>query len=295
MGSQFIDRSIRSNDRSHHDVSSLAAFIILHQQFGNNFHISPALRYEKEWIPQLNLFYRIKKLLLRASTGKTIRDADFTERYNNYGKVLVSSGNIGNPGLDAESSWTVETGADYFASASLKFSATFFAKYYTDLIDWVNTPYAQMPRKDNLSPTGNYFLAKNISELTTSGLETSVQYQTKTFNGHIGLVVTNSSSTPSLYISSHAKLLLNYSLQYRHKFLQLSLNGLYKQRQEQKVNASLAELSKDYFLMNGKLSAFIKKNSLFLQCDNLFDKVYADRFGVPMPGRWFSGGLQLSL
>ncbi len=291
LGSQFINRSIRSNDRGDHEVNTLAGFIIFNKQFGANFHVSPALRYEKELIPQLNLSYRIKKILLRASGGKTIRDADFTERYNNYGKALVTSGNIGNPGLDSESSWSWETGADYVAGPSLKLSATFFAKYYADLIDWVQTPYAGMPRKENLSPAGNYFLARNISRLSTTGIETSVQYQSRSFHGNIGLSIIHSGPTPSLYISSHAKWLLNYSVRYRLGFLELAVNGLYKQRDPQTGNGSLAALSKEYFLANGKLSAFMKKYSLFIQCDNILDTSYADRFGVPMPGRWWSGGV----
>ena len=295
VGSQFINRSIKSNDRGDHAVNTLAGFVILHQQFGNHFQFSPAVRFEKEFIPQLNLSYRIKKILLRASGGKTIRDADFTERYNNYGKALVTSGNIGNDALNAETSWTFETGADYFVAEKLKFSATFFAKYYEDLIDWVNTPYADMPRKDNLSPIGNYFLATNISELTTTGIETSVQYQSKSFTGNIGATVLNSSATSSLYISSHAKWLLNYSLLYQYKFLRVSVNGLYKKRQAQHGSASLAALTADYHIMNVRLVATIRQFHLFMQADNLLDRHYADRFGVPMPGRWLSGGIQFQL
>ena len=111
----------------------------------------------------------------------------------------------------------------------------------------------------------------------------------------IGLSVINSSSTPSLYISSHARLLLNYSVQYRWKFLQLAVNGLYKQRSPQMGNASLASLPREYFLLNAKLSASLKKISneinFFVSADNLFNTSYADRFGVPMPGRWWSGGV----
>jgi iron complex outermembrane receptor protein len=295
VGSQFINRSIKSNDRGDHAVNTLAGFVLLHQKFGNHFHISPAIRYEKSFIPQLNLSYRIKKILLRASGGKTIRDADFTERYNNYGKTLVTSGNIGNDALEAESSWTFEIGADYFVADHLKLSATFFAKYYDDLIDWVNTPYADMPRKNNLSPSGNYFLAKNISELTTTGIETSVQYQSKSFNGNIGVTILNSSATSSLYISSHAKWILNYSLLYHYKFLRVAVNGLYKKRQSLSGNASLASLSSDYYVMNVRLGATIKKFHWFVQTDNMLDRHYADRFGVPMPGRWLSSGLTISL
>lgn len=68
--------------------------------------------------------------MVRAVDGRTVPDADFTEQYNNYSKTLVTSGNIGNQDLKAESSWTFETGADYFTGPAVKLSATFLAKYY---------------------------------------------------------------------------------------------------------------------------------------------------------------------
>jgi iron complex outermembrane receptor protein len=71
---------------------------------------------------------------------------------------------IGNPDLVAERSFSYEAGADYFATGNLKISSTFFQRFHDDLIDYVTTPYADMPRKDNLSPTGTYALAKNISK-----------------------------------------------------------------------------------------------------------------------------------
>ena len=58
-----------------------------------------------------------------------------------------------------------------------------------------------------------------------------------------------------------------------------------------------AEVTKEYFLLNAKVEAFIikQKISLFAQVDNLFDKVYSDLLGTPMPGRWAMGGMKLSL
>ncbi|MBO9684670.1 MAG: TonB-dependent receptor, partial [Flavisolibacter sp.] len=181
-GLQFIRKKIASNDRGKHEVDQAAAFAVLNQQLGDNFFLNPALRVEWnersgwELIPQANISYRIPKLQLRASAGKTIRDADFTERFNNYNKTFVASGRIGNPDLTAEHSFSYEGGADFFVSNNLKLSGTFFQRYHTDLIDYVPTPFADMPRKINLSPTGSYALAKNISKVTTTGAEAEVQY-----------------------------------------------------------------------------------------------------------------------
>jgi iron complex outermembrane receptor protein len=304
-GTQFLYQSIRSNDRGDHSVTNAGAFVLLHQQVGN-LNIIPALRVDWneltgwELTPQVNASYRYQRLIIRASAGKSTRIADFTERYNNYNKALVTSGNIGNPDLNAEKAWNLEAGADYFIGNGWKLSATLFTKYYDNLVDWVNTPYSAMPRKDNLSPAGNYFLASNISKLNTSGVEGYILYN-KAINTHhsleasAGFTWLNSSSTPSLYISSHAKWLLNYSVLYRWQWLQLSVNGLYKARTPQASNGSLIALSRDYFIMNSRIAATLKQFGIFVQCDNIGDRKYADRFGVLMPGRWWSGGLSFGL
>lgn len=94
-GVQFQQKWIQSNDRGNHNLSQMAGFIIWNQSL-NNFSYSPSLRLDyaensgTELIPQLNLSYRLEKFQLRGSIGKTIREADFTERYNNYNKAFVS-------------------------------------------------------------------------------------------------------------------------------------------------------------------------------------------------------------
>ncbi|MES2882665.1 MAG: TonB-dependent receptor, partial [Bacteroidota bacterium] len=253
-GAQFINKNIVSNDRGNHNIKQVAGFLILNQRFAENFFLSPALRVEWneragwELIPQANVSYRINQLQLRASAGKTIRDADFTERFNNYNKTLVTSGRIGNPDLQAEKSFSFEGGADYFIAKNLKISASYFQRNHTDLIDYVTTPYAEMPRKINLVNTGTYALAKNISTVKTRGLEADFQY-TKTWTNSkelwagVGFVYLNSKSsspTPSFYINSHARYLTNFAVHYKLKNFGLGVNGLYKERTPQtSTNAAI--------------------------------------------------------
>ncbi|TMI86620.1 MAG: TonB-dependent receptor, partial [Bacteroidetes bacterium] len=129
-GVQFIHKKISSNDRGNHDLNQAAAFVVLNQQLKQKFYVNPALRLEWnersgwELIPQLNLSYKTSMVQLRASGGKTIRDADFTERFNNYNKTFVASGRIGNPDLVAEHSFSYEGGADFYVTSNLKISGT---------------------------------------------------------------------------------------------------------------------------------------------------------------------------
>lgn len=309
-GIQFINKSISSNDRGDHSLSQAAGFVVLNQRF-SDFQISPALRLEWneragwEWVPQANVSFRKNDWQIRGSIGKTIRDADFTERYNNYNKALVTGGRIGNPDLVAERSLSYEAGADYFAGGAFKLSATFFQRRHDNLIDYAPTPFLQMPRRENLVPTGSYALAKNIAEVTTTGFETDLQYS-KNFTADRQLWATvgftrlhslSSDSVPSFYVSSHARYLANFNIRYSQRFMALALNGLYKNRTPQQAGSELAAVEADYFLLNAKAEAslFQKKLIAFIEADNLLNTKYSDLLGAAMPGRWLMTGLKITL
>ncbi len=311
-GLNFQNKKIRSNDRGNHSLNTIAPFVSAVQKIGDKFSLMPSLRVEfiegisAELVPNLTASYKINDLQLRASGGKTIRDADFTERYNNYGKPSIPALNrVGNPALVMEKSWGYETGFDYFFTNGFKFSSTFFQRFNTGLIDWVQTSFADMPRKDNLVADANYFLAKNISELNTSGWETDIQAAPK-LSGNQSLLLNagflwqyskSSEARPSFYISSSAKFLTNFSATYAAGPIAVSLNGIYKKRQTQSAPAIAAEITKDYFLLNGKASYNFLRNKLgvFVQVDNIFDRNYSDLLGAPMPGRWLQGGLSFNV
>jgi iron complex outermembrane receptor protein len=310
-GAQYVNKKIESNDRGNHQLDQAGTFIVLNQRLGDNLNISPALRLDWmertgwEVVPQLNASYKINQLNLRASAGRTTRDADFTERFNNYNKTIVTGGSIGNPDLELEQSFSYEAGADFFGIKDLKIAATYFRRNHSDLIDYVPTPYTEMPRKTNLVPIGRYALAKNIGEVKTSGVEVDAQIikaiQTdQQIWATVGLTLLNTKSnsgTPSFYLSSHAKLLLNTSFNYTIKWLTISASGVYKERSPQTALPINAMISKDYFVMNLKLQAMLLNNTIgaFVQLDNVTDKRYSDLLGSQMPGRWLMGGLKFSL
>jgi vitamin B12 transporter len=316
-GAQYQTKSIKSNDRGNHSINQAGTFVTLNQQVTNAFWVNPTIRLDwhelggTELIPQLSLSYRLHTLQLRANGGKTIRYADFTEQYNNYNKPpYVRSGNrIGNPALEAETSFSYEGGLDWFAADGIKLSATYFSRDYDKLIDYVLTPYSEMPRQDNLMPGGTFYLAKNIAQVTTKGVETDLLFQKQFSNRHtlltnVGMVWLESESennTSSLYVSSHARFLTNFTIRYATPLFVISTNGVYKKRssQAQAETSSLihADLSPSYFVMNlrGEVILMDSSVSLFGQVDNVFDRQYSDLLGAPMPGRWLMGGIRITL
>lgn len=297
-GAQFQNKKIKSNDRGDHDLNQFAAFVILDKAFGN-LNITPAIRVDQsELVPQINISYKANKVQLRGSAGKTIRQADFTERYNNYNKSFVAGGSIGNPDLEAERSFSYEAGADLFLKV-FKISGTAFKRDQENIIDWTPTPYLQMPRKGNLSPTGNYALAKNIAKVQTTGIETDIQYNSKNIKVNVGLLWLDSKSSdtvPSFYISSHAKFMGNFSVAYTNKYFSVSVNGIYKKRKPQFAPAINAEVDAECFMLNAKVDVIlIKQLSIFAEVDNIFDNTCGDLLGAQIPGRWLMGGVKILL
>jgi iron complex outermembrane receptor protein len=310
-GAQWIHKKIRSNDRGNHELAHGAAFLIATHKLPKNIFINESLRIDWDqsygWIiiPQVNGSWVNGNLTTRASIGKGVRDADFTERYNNYNKSIVTGGSIGNPFLQAEKSWSYELGADYRMGSNFKWGATAFFRDQNNLIDWTPTPYPMMPRQSNLVITGNYSLATNVSSVKTKGIETDLSYNKKwgenyELNLSTGLVWLSSTSpnkTPSFYISSHARFLWNEQIVFRANNLQLAINSVYKIRNVQTASAINAALSNNYFLVNSKFSYLTskRKGNVFLEITNLTNTPYSDLLGAIMPSRWIAAGFQLTL
>lgn len=309
-GLQYNSRTIHSNDRGDHQENVVAAFSTLSYTGAGGLSLAPALRLDWnerrgfELVPQLSVSLRRRAWQLRASAGKTIRDADFTERYNNYNKTLVTSGRIGNPDLAAERALALEAGGDLYLGKAFRVSATYFNRQHKGLIDYVTTPYAQMPRRDNLVPTGTYALAQNLADVNIRGAELDLQYRRQFRNGQSlqamgGITWSEAESkngVAGFYLTSFAKYLVNGNVSYTIGRLELGFTALYKERAAaQSASAIKAELSKDYFVLNGKAQFFVlpARLAVFVQADNLFDKNYSDLLGAQMPGRWVQGGAQI--
>ncbi len=308
-GTQFIEKKITSNDRGNHRVQDWGNFAIFKWMPAEGFRAETALRVDRhsvagwQFLPQLSLSYRQKYFQLRASSGRTLRDADFTERYNNYNKTGLRSGSIGNALLTHEQSWSSEAGIDFFRK-NWRLSSTVFYRHHKQLIDYVVTPYAEMPRKENLAPGGVFALAKNTGEVKSLGWETDFSWQkiwnqqTRLQSG-IGIVWMDTKTPegePGFYLSAHARLLVNGHILYQWKQLSLSVTALYKLRKAQKGAEFLLPVTRDYFLVNAKAGWQIRPAiHVFLQTDNLYDTSYADLLGSQMPRRWTMAGLQLTL
>jgi iron complex outermembrane receptor protein len=306
-GLQLLKRTIRSNDRGNHQVAQGALFA------NTQYHLSAALvanmamritmdqLYGTIVVPQFSLSYATTHSQWRISAGRSYRDADFTERYNNYNKTIVTSGRIGNAQLSPEDAWQIEAGYDLTIQQKFFINSSLFYRDHRGLIDWVTTPYDLMPRPINLIPTGTYALAKNVERVQSLGAELDLRFIDSLGKGKLllqtGLLLLRNqapSGGAGFYLNGHAKFLLNGLLQYQFSQWDLSIGLVYKKRNPQLSSSLSTQLSSSYFVANGKIQYRFHRSGLtpFLMVDNLFNTYYSDLLGVPMPGRWISFGLR---
>ncbi|GAA4449421.1 TonB-dependent receptor plug domain-containing protein [Rurimicrobium arvi] len=303
-GAQSSLRVIRSNDRGNHQTGQIAGFGTLLYHY-EHLNLSGSLRadydgnYGFALIPQLNASYNAGIITFRGTAGRATRSADFTERYNNYNKTLVKSGSIGNPDLTAEQSWSYEAGATLNVAQYLKLSGTAFYRSQDNVIDWVTTPYADMPRQTNLDPSGTYALAKNLKQVKTKGMEFEATFQKQLSKNqsiyvNAGITLMRSTSNdpvPSFYIIAHAKTLIQSTVMYQFGRLSLSGNMIYKERNPQMAKGINAEITSSYAVFNARVGLrILSQLSVYASCNNIGNIRYSDLLGSTMPTRWFMGG-----
>ena len=225
--------------------------------------------------PGLDLGYRIdNNWKLFSNAGYTSRIPSFTDLF------YEDRGNVGNPNLEDESAFTFEFGAKYQNASSL-FQISYFRRQASDLIDWFK-----------INPDDRW-MPDNFGSATYDGIDLS----TTVYPGSV---------LSSLRINY---LYLNASL--GENDVALSRNALENLRHQLIINPQfrLSErwgfhflvkyndrVSLDnYVLADVSLEYKINNASLSLRASNLFDQSYRESNLVPMPGRWISGGIRVTV
>jgi len=308
-GVQVDHREIVSNDRGDRTHLHTGIYTMMSYTLPVELSVSGGLRmdydevYGIEWMPQVNLAYLAGEWIFRGSAGRTIRSADFTERFISTGLEgpLSPGRNLGNPNLEAERAWSLDAGFDGRIGRDIKLSMTGFYRFSRDLIDYIITPAEDIPEADNLIPGEEYFFAQNLGLMNTWGLEAwlsgqhSLHKETAIEWGlsYQGLLSLSDSAIVSKYMSAHARNLFQGRMGFRTRVFSLQLHTLYKIREEEVAREINQTLTPEYMVWNLKADAYLlnRRLVLSLQVNNLFNQHYSDILGANMPGRWITGGI----
>lgn len=310
-GFQADRRWVESTDRGNHSNWHAGAYVNTYARIQQRLNLSLGLRldydenYDWELSPQANISYRAGQLNFRAAGGRSIRAADFTERFISYNLVGPLSGgrNIGNPNLEAERAWHGEIGLDWTPVKPIRISSTLFIRNSNNLIDYILTPTEEIERQVNLSPNSTYLYAQNLAEIQTSGIETEIAFQQQIAErssvfaslGYTYLDTEGQNARPSKYVSNHARHLFVGRVNLRVKAFTWDIQGLWKERSADSAPALISDLEPEYWVWHSKLSMNVLQQFRFsVQVHNIFDAKYQDILGAEMPGRWISAGVRWS-
>ncbi|GAB4417809.1 MAG: TonB-dependent receptor plug domain-containing protein [Bacteroidia bacterium] len=309
VGAQADRRSIESSDRGNHSDEHAGAYVLAMIRPVAGLAVNASLRgdwdanYGFELLPQANLSYTTGTgWTARLAAGRSIRAADFTERYISRQLPSVAPGrNLGNPDLRAEQAWNYEAGADWQINPWLRLSSTAFLREGRDLIDYVLTPAAEIAHSGNLQVGGSYFFTQNIARVRTYGSEWELHalHQVRRdlrLEGRLGYTQIRSEgpdAVPSKYLANHAGDLLTTSFAIRYQRIEVGVNGLWKTRDASRDAAIGANLSPSYTVWNAQVQwTLLPGLGLEGRVMNLFDARYQDLLGAQMPGRWLMAGLR---
>ena len=305
-GAQADLRKIESNDRGNHSDYHFGAYFMGVYK-SNNLVLTAVARedydqnYGFEFCPQINAAYNISKVVLRASAGKSIRAADYTERYNNN-LALKTYLRLGNPNLTAERGWSEEIGINYYPLKNTLFKATIFSRQSNNIIDYILTNESEIGSISDvgsLTSGADYLFAKNVKNVNVNGFELELNTkfllsESSTLDWQIGYTYTDiTNDNLGIYLSSFAKHLVNSQVILKYNSFQFSLSGLFKERNTQLAESISTELKSSYALLNARLGyGFLdNKLSINIQILNLTDTKYQNILGAKMPGRWLMGGI----
>lgn len=246
------------------------------------------LNYNTEYgwqlFPGLDAGYMLaKNLKWFANIGTGQRLPTYTDLY------YKGPSNIGNANLVPEDARYIESGLKYNYK-NLNATASYFYRRVNHFIDWtkasVNDPWQP----------------NNFQRINMQGITLAVDYKIKGTdyglfsNTLLGISYTNlqpkinepsNSNTISLYAinSLRDQLVTTVSSDIFQK-LNISIAGRYQKR----INY------KDYFLLDARMSyRFLHKFRVYMDATNIGNVTYVEAAAAPLPGKWFTAGLQLAL
>ena len=285
VGGEFVFDKIESNNLGIHDRNRFGFFV--EHNFPKYENLSLGLsgfayNYStigfKFW-PGFEIgYFAAKNVNLFANFSRGFRIPTYTELF------YINPAVMGNSTLTYEETTNYEVGLKYY-NPIFTFSSTVFYKIGTNLIDYIQ-----------VNPQ-TAWTATNIAKLNTSGIELNLDFNlseilSQNLINKIELKYSFLNSDykqekyESLYLLKYLKhqgiIVINHNL-----FLNITANWFF--RVEDRYN------SESSFITDLQISKSLNNFEFFVKASNLFNVNYSDFVGIPLPGRWISGGIKLSL
>jgi outer membrane cobalamin receptor len=274
--------SIDSNNLGQHGRNQGAGYVDIDLHSTRQWSLSAGLRGEilsggarTVWSPDLAGSLWISQVVkLRASGGYGFRLPTYTDLY--YSDPTT----IGNPNLKPESAWSGDGGVDWYANAKTTTSLTVFYSRQHDAIDYVR------------ANATDRWQASNLTGLRFTGLEGSISWQPKR-NQILKLGWTGIYGAQSALHGLQSEYVFNYPVNNASFEWIGNIANAYLIRT--RVQIAQRYQQDPYPVWDVELARERGWLHPYLRMDNLSNTGYQEIAGVPMPGRSFVGGVEISL
>jgi iron complex outermembrane receptor protein len=246
--------------------------------------------------PGIDMSYRIIEIVRAyVSVNRSLRLPSFTDLY------YQGPQNIGNPGLQPEQAWTIESGLKLDLTG-FKGNISYFHRWGKNIIDWIWQTDVQK------------WKTENITRLNTNGVELFTEINLRkififkslikrvTASYSFTTINKNSSDFISYYALDNLKHKLVFSLDH-DIFKNLGAtwyltwqdrNGNYG-KYDLASNTSVETPYKPFLLFDGKIYYKYKLIEVFAEASNIFNVNYFDLGNITQPGRWFKAGVVVNV
>ncbi|NTV52773.1 MAG: TonB-dependent receptor [Candidatus Firestonebacteria bacterium] len=224
------------------------------------------------WSPSLGAAYGLSEnWKLRGSAGRAFRLPDFTELY------YTNPGNLGNPALAPEKAWVYEAGLDGRPAPGWLSQLTIFRRDEFDVIDWTRAGARDPWQAGNLSRVW-------VTGVTVLGRWTRAGWDLQADAGLLSLQSIRDETLQSKYQFNYPAQRFQVQAGYTQGTLQPWVHAAYLRR----------ETGAAYWLLDAVLRwQAWEQTSFFVKVTNALNVGYEEIPGVPQPGRWFLGGVDI--
>lgn len=280
FGAEFRNEDIHSSNIGDHDRKNVGIYAeyktYLFEKL--NVNLGTYLNYNSDYkwqvYPGIDASYELTdEFKVIANVGTSQRIPSFTDLYLNQ-----RPGNIGNPDLEAENAFQSEFGFK-FNRKSLNLNVNYFYREIKNYIDWT--------RMVTTVP----WQSQNYGDLITNGINMRGSYrfdlsEASKLNFTLGYSYLDSKFRDtcdepySKYLISSLKHQVTNTIDFQYKDFSVLLATRFNERV---TGAS-------YWINDFRVSQSIKKFTIFIDAQNIFNTTYYEIGAFPLPTRWFSLG-----
>lgn len=291
FGGEANGDKITSSSLGDHKRSTKALFGTFQTMIGNVFSFDIGLRqdwhseYSGQFSPNIGIGYLFAwSTKVFASTGKSFRAPSYTELYYN------DPANIGNPNLSPETGWSYELGFRNSYVRNININGAIFLRQQENLIDYVQFF------------DGDQYHAVNFTAARTRGGELGVEWLSETHSSDGDpLILIRSLRLDYLYLDSKIDRGISYRTKYslnhpRHT-LSTSVSVQFPARFEVTIAGTWKKRTtgEAYTLIDLSINKGIPPLRFSVKAQNLFNIPYEEIVGVPQPGRWIWGTIEVEI